>query len=53
MFVSTLIVPVFFLIKFDSHLQFQRAMKEHFYVFGAEGAIFSTAVISLRKITDF
>ena len=34
MFVSTLIVRFF--IKFDSHLQFQKAIKEHFYVLGAE-----------------
>ena len=44
------------LIKYDSYLEFRRLLKNGFYVFGAEGVIFSTAVIAKicsEKITDF
>ena len=44
------------LIKYDSYLEFRRLLKNGFYVFGAEGVIFSTAVIAKfvkKKITDF
>ena len=34
------------LIKYDSYLEFRRLLKNGFYVFGAEGVIFSTAVIT-------